>query len=109
MLRNPVKVEVAPFHLLLIPLINLIYFVEKDDKLDLLIHILQDQKTKTKVLVLPEQNTVSDKLPENSKNVIFRQKQFMEISLKMPDKTALNNFKIKTEFWCSYRYCSKRN
>ena len=61
----------------------------------MLIHILQDQKL-DQVLVLPEQNMALIKLPENFIKVIFRQKQFTEISLKMQRQTALVILKIKT-------------
>ena len=42
MLTNPVKVEVAPVSSTADTINQSIYFVEKDDKLDLLTHILQD-------------------------------------------------------------------
>ncbi len=60
MLRNPVKVEVAPVSSTADTINQSIYFVEKDDKLDLLIHILQDQKL-DQVLVFARTKHGSDK------------------------------------------------
>ena len=43
MLHKPVKVEVAPVSSTADTINQSVYFVEKDDKLDLLTHILQDE------------------------------------------------------------------
>lgn len=92
MLTNPVKVEVAPVSATADTIQQKVYFVEKENKLDLLTHILQNDISES-VLVFSRTKHGADK--------IARKLQSQEISAEAihgnksqnQRQNALNNFK----------------
>jgi len=74
MLHHPIMVEVTPVSSTADTIQQSVYFVEKNDKLDLLIHILKNDISDS-VLVFSSESYRKQK---------YLQKLFMEINLKMP-------------------------
>jgi ATP-dependent RNA helicase RhlE len=94
MLRNPVKVEVAPVSSTADTINQSIYFVEKDDKLDLLIHILQDEKL-DQVLVFARTKHGSDKIARKLNQTRISAEAIHGNKSQNARQTALSNFKNK--------------
>ena len=94
MLRNPVKVEVAPVSSTADTINQSIYFVEKDDKLDLLIHILQDEKL-DQVLVFARTKHGSDKIARKLQKTNISSEAIHGNKSQNARQNALNNFKNK--------------
>ena len=94
MLRNPVKVEVAPVSSTADTINQSIYFVEKDDKLDLLIHILQDEKL-DQVLVFARTKHGSDKIARKLHKENISAEAIHGNKSQNARQTALSNFKNK--------------
>lgn len=84
-LVNPAKAEVAPVSSTADTIQQSIYFVEKDNKNDLLIHLLQDEKL-DQVLVFSRTKYGADKIVKSWLNQEFRLRQSMEINPRMQDK-----------------------
>lgn len=94
MLRNPVKVEVAPISSTADTINQSIYFVEKDDKLDLLTHILQDEKL-DQVLVFARTKHGSDKIARKLHKDNISAEAIHGNKSQNARQTALSNFKNK--------------
>lgn len=94
MLHHPVKVEVAPVSSTADTINQSIYFVEKDDKLDLLIHILQDQKL-DQVLVFARTKHGSDKIARKLHKDKISAEAIHGNKSQNARQTALSNFKNK--------------
>ena len=94
MLRNPVKVEVAPVSSTADTINQSIYFVEKDDKLDLLTHILQDEKL-DQVLVFARTKHGSDKIARKLHKDNISAEAIHGNKSQNARQTALSNFKNK--------------
>ena len=92
MLRNPVKVEVAPVSSTADTINQSIYFVEKDDKLDLLTHILQDEKL-DQVLVFARTKHGSDKIARKLHKDNISAEAIHGNKSQNQRQNALNNFK----------------
>ncbi len=94
MLRNPVKVEVAPVSSTADTINQSIYFVEKDDKLDLLAHILKDEKL-DQVLVFARTKHGSDKIARKLHKDNISAEAIHGNKSQNARQTALSNFKNK--------------
>jgi len=94
MLINPVKVEVAPVSSTADTINQSIYFVEKDDKLDLLTHILQDEKL-DQVLVFARTKHGSDKIARKLHKSNISAEAIHGNKSQNARQTALSNFKNK--------------
>ncbi len=94
MLHHPVKVEVAPVSSTADTINQSIYFVEKDDKLDLLIHILQDS-TLDQVLVFARTKHGSDKIARKLNQCKISAEAIHGNKSQNARQTALSNFKNK--------------
>ena len=94
MLRNPVKVEVATDSSTADTINQSIYFVEKDDKLDLLTHILQDEKL-DQVLVFARTKHGSDKIARKLHKSNISAEAIHGNKSQNARQTALSNFKNK--------------
>lgn len=92
MLTNPVKVEVAPVSSTADTINQSIYFVEKDDKLDLLIHLLQDKKL-DQVLVFARTKHGSDKIARKLHKDNISAEAIHGNKSQNARQTALSNFK----------------
>ena len=93
-LVNPVKVEVAPVSSTADTINQSIYFVEKDDKLDLLTHILQDEKL-DQVLVFARTKHGSDKIARKLHKDNISAEAIHGNKSQNARQTALSNFKNK--------------
>ena len=91
MLRNPVKVEVAPVSSTADTINQSIYFVEKDDKLDLLAHILKDEKL-DQVLVFARTKHGSDKIARKLHKDNISAEAIHGNKSQNARQTALSNF-----------------
>ena len=69
-LVNPVKVEVAPVSSTAETIDQSVFFVEKEDKINLLIHLLQDQSL-SPVIVFSRTKHGADKIAKNLINQNF--------------------------------------
>ena len=94
MLYNPVKVEVAPVSSTADTIKQSVYFVEKDDKLDLLTHILQDQ-TMDQVLVFARTKHGADKIAKKLQKSNISSEAIHGNKSQNARQTALSNFKSK--------------
>ena len=94
MLHKPVKVEVAPVSSTADTINQSIYFVEKDDKLDLLTHILQDEKL-DQVLVFARTKHGSDKIARKLHKDNISAEAIHGNKSQNARQTALSNFKNK--------------
>ncbi|MDP9957916.1 DEAD/DEAH box helicase [Epilithonimonas hungarica] len=93
-LVNPVKVEVAPVSSTADTIQQSIYFVEKDNKPDLLIHLLQDQKL-DQVLVFSRTKHGADKIARKLHQSKISAEAIHGNKSQNARQNALNNFKSK--------------
>ena len=94
MLHKPVKIEVAPVSSTADTINQSIYFVEKDDKLDLLAHILKDEKL-DQVLVFARTKHGSDKIARKLHKDNISAEAIHGNKSQNARQTALSNFKNK--------------
>lgn len=93
-LINPVKAEVAPVSSTADTIQQSIYFVEKDDKNDLLIHLLQDEKL-DQVLVFSRTKYGADKIVKKLVKSGISAQAIHGDKSQNARQNALNNFKDK--------------
>ncbi len=93
-LVNPVKVEVAPVSSTADTIQQSIYFVEKDNKTDLLVHLLQDQKL-DQVLVFSRTKHGADKIARKLHQSKISAEAIHGNKSQNARQNALNNFKSK--------------
>ncbi len=93
-LVNPVKVEVAPVSSTADTIQQSIYFVEKDDKNDLLIHLLQNQKL-DQVLVFSRTKHGADKIARKLNASKISAEAIHGNKSQNARQNALSNFKSK--------------
>lgn len=93
-LVNPVKVEVAPVSSTADTIQQSIYFVEKDNKTDLLIHLLQDQKL-DQILVFSRTKHGADKIARKLHQSKISAEAIHGNKSQNARQNALNNFKSK--------------
>ncbi len=93
-LVNPVKAEVAPVSSTADTIQQSIYFVEKDDKNDLLIHLLQDEKL-DQVLVFSRTKYGADKIVKKLVKSGISAQAIHGDKSQNARQNALNNFKDK--------------
>ncbi len=92
MLTNPVKVEVAPVSATADTIQQKVYFVEKDDKLDLLTHILQ-KDIKESVLVFSRTKHGADKIARKLQSHKISAEAIHGNKSQNQRQNALSNFK----------------
>ncbi len=92
MLYNPVKVAVAPVSATADTIQQKVYFVEKDDKLDLLTHILQNDISDS-VLVFARTKHGSDKIARKLQKDKISAEAIHGNKSQNQRQNALNNFK----------------
>lgn len=92
MLTNPVKVEVAPVSATADTINQKVYFVEKDDKLDLLTHILQND-IKESVLVFSRTKHGADKIARKLQSHKISAEAIHGNKSQNQRQNALTNFK----------------
>ncbi|WP_300674796.1 DEAD/DEAH box helicase [Soonwooa sp.] len=93
-LHNPVKVEVTPVSSTADTIQQSAYLVEKDDKLDLLIHILQDKKI-DQLLVFARTKHGADKIARKLQSSKISAEAIHGNKSQNQRQNALNNFKSK--------------
>lgn len=93
-LVNPIKVEVAPVSSTADTIQQSIYFVEKEDKNDLLIHLLQDKKL-DQVLVFSRTKYGADKIVKKLVKSGISAQAIHGDKSQNARQNALNNFKDK--------------
>jgi len=91
-LTNPVKVEVAPVSSTADTIQQSVFFVEKEDKLDLLIHLLQDPKLDS-VLVFSRTKHGADKIARKLQKTKISAEVIHGNKSQNARQNALNNFK----------------
>lgn len=91
-LKNPVKVEVAPVSSTADTIQQSVFFVEKDDKLDLLIHLLQNPKLDS-VLVFSRTKHGADKIARKLQKSKISAEAIHGNKSQNQRQNALNNFK----------------
>lgn len=92
MLSNPVKVEVAPVSATADTINQKVYFVDKDDKLDLLTHILQND-IKESVLVFSRTKHGADKIARKLQSHKISAEAIHGNKSQNQRQNALSNFK----------------
>ncbi|MEC5158247.1 DEAD/DEAH box helicase [Chryseobacterium sp. MP_3.2] len=92
MLHNPVKVEVAPVSATADTIQQKVYFVEKDDKLDLLTHILEND-IKESVLVFSRTKHGADKIAKKLQKHKISAEAIHGNKSQNQRQNALTNFK----------------
>ena len=92
MLTNPVKVEVAPVSATADTINQKVYFVDKDDKLELLTHILQND-IKESVLVLSRTKHGADKIARKLQSHKISAEAIHGNKSQNQRQNALSNFK----------------
>lgn len=92
MLTNPVKVEVAPVSATADTINQKVYFVQKDDKLDLLTHILQND-IKESVLVFSRTKHGADKIARKLQSHKISAEAIHGNKSQNQRQNALGNFK----------------
>jgi ATP-dependent RNA helicase RhlE len=92
MLSNPVKVEVAPVSATADTINQNVYFVDKDDKLDLLTHILQND-IKESVLVFSRTKHGADKIARKLQSHKISAEAIHGNKSQNQRQNALSNFK----------------
>ena len=92
MLTNPVKVEVAPVSATADTIQQKVYFVDKNDKLDLLTHILQ-QDIKESVLVFSRTKHGADKIARKLQSHKISAEAIHGNKSQNARQNALSNFK----------------
>ncbi len=93
-LRNPIKVEVTPVSSTAQTIQQSIYFVEKDNKLDLLAHILENQDM-DQVLVFSRTKYGADKIAKRLIKSNIKAQAIHGDKSQNARQNALNNFKNK--------------
>lgn len=93
-LVNPVRVEVSPVSSTADTIQQSIYFVEKDDKTDLLIHLLEDPKL-DQVLVFSRTKHGADKIARKLHQSKISAEAIHGNKSQNARQNALNNFKSK--------------
>ena len=92
MLTNPVKVEVAPVSATADTIQQKVYFVEKEDKLDLLTHILKNDISDS-VLVFSRTKHGADKIARKLQSQKISAEAIHGNKSQNQRQNALNNFK----------------
>lgn len=92
MLTNPVKVEVAPVSATADTINQSVYFVEKNDKMDLLVHILQDHIAES-VLVFSRTKHGADKIVRKLEQNHISAEAIHGNKSQNKRQSALSNFK----------------
>lgn len=94
MLHQPTRVSVTPVSSTAETISQSVYFVEKDNKLDLLIHILED-KTLNQVLVFARTKHGADKIARKLQKSGIKADAIHGNKSQNQRQNALNNFKDK--------------
>lgn len=92
MLTNPVKIEVAPVSATADTILQKVYFVDKNDKLDLLTHILQ-KDIKESVLVFSRTKHGADKIARKLQSHKISAEAIHGNKSQNARQNALSNFK----------------
>jgi ATP-dependent RNA helicase RhlE len=92
LLRDPVKVEVAPVSSTAETVDQSVYFVGKNDKLPLLMHLL-DEKKISRTLVFTKTKHGADKIAKNLRNLKVNADAIHGDKSQSSRQNALNNFK----------------
>lgn len=93
-LQNPMKVEVTPVSSTADTIQQSVFLVEKDDKLELLIHVLQDQKI-DQLLVFSRTKHGADKIARRLHKANISAEAIHGNKSQNARQNALNNFKSK--------------
>ncbi|QIG89095.1 DEAD/DEAH box helicase [Chryseobacterium sp. POL2] len=93
-LQNPVKVEVTPVSSTADTIQQSVFLVEKDDKLELLIHVLQNQKI-DQLLVFSRTKHGADKIARRLHKANISAEAIHGNKSQNARQNALNNFKSK--------------
>jgi ATP-dependent RNA helicase RhlE len=91
-LVNPVKVEVAPVSSTADTIDQSVFFVDKDDKINLLIHLLQDQSL-SPVIVFSRTKHGADKIAKKLNQSKISAEAIHGNKSQNARQNALNNFK----------------
>lgn len=94
-LTNPVKVEVTPVSSTAEKIQQAVYFVEKQDKKNLLIHLLKDKSIET-VLVFTRTKHGADKVVKDLMKINIRAEAIHGNKSQNARQRALTNFKART-------------
>ena len=94
-LTNPVKVEVTPVSSTAEKIQQAVYFVEKNDKKNLLIHLLKDKAIET-VLVFTRTKHGADKVVKDLMKINVRAEAIHGNKSQNARQRALSNFKART-------------
>lgn len=94
LLNNPVKVQVAPISSTVDTVKQLMYFVEKQNKQSLLIHLLEDKDVES-VLVFTQMKHSADRLSKNLNRAGIRSQAIHGNKTQNARQAALSNFKNK--------------
>ncbi|MES2652775.1 MAG: DEAD/DEAH box helicase [Bacteroidota bacterium] len=94
-LTNPVKVEVTPVSSTAEKIQQAVYFVEKQDKKNLLIHLLKDKSIET-VLVFTRTKHGADKVVKDLMKINVRAEAIHGNKSQNARQRALTNFKART-------------
>ncbi|RTL56349.1 MAG: DEAD/DEAH box helicase [Sphingobacteriales bacterium] len=92
LLHNPVKVEVTPVSSTVDIINQQVYFVDKLQKLSLLVHILKDESIKT-MLVFIQMKHHADRLAKHLNNAGIRTEAIHGDKIQNARQRALENFK----------------
>jgi ATP-dependent RNA helicase RhlE len=94
-LTNPVKVEVTPISSTAEKIQQAVYFVEKQDKKNLLIHLLKDKSIET-VLVFTRTKHGADKVVKDLMKINIKAEAIHGNKSQNARQRALTNFKART-------------
>ncbi len=94
LLKDPVKVEVAPVSSVVEIIAQSVYFTEKKNKQSLLIHLLQNRSIET-VLVFTQMKHAADKLAYKMNNAGIRSEAIHGDKSQHSRQRALENFKSR--------------
>ncbi len=92
LLRNPVKVEVTPVSSTAEMINQTVYFVERQNKLSLLVQLLQDHRIET-LLVFTQMKHAADKLARSLNNAGIKTEAIHGNKSQNARQIALSNFK----------------
>lgn len=93
-LTNPIKVEVAPVSSTADTIQQSVFFVEKEDKLELLVHLLKDTKLDS-VLVFSRTKHGADKIARKLQKTNISAEAIHGNKSQNARQNALNNFKTR--------------
>jgi len=94
LLTNPVKVEVTPPATTVDMIQQSVYYVEKQNKLPLLLHLLKDKSIET-ILIFAQMKYAADKLARSLNQAGIRTEAIHGNKSQNARQAALNNFKTR--------------